>query len=60
MGSLYKFSDGIEAIEERERGKKRSVVGIARYVSAFQEAEVGDRVEVTVRATVTPDGEFDT
>lgn len=43
-------------------GYPRSILGIARYVgiSAFQETEIGDKVEVTVRATVTPDGEFDT
>lgn len=43
-------------------GYPRSILGIARYVgiSAFQETEMGDKVEVTVRATVTPDGEFDT
>lgn len=66
FGSLYKLSYGIEAIEGGKRkqslGYPRSILGIARYVgiSAFQETEMGDVVEVTVRATVTPDGEFDT
>lgn len=46
--------------KKRSLAYPRSILGIARYVSAFQEAAVGDAVEVTVRATVTPDGEFDT
>lgn len=68
LGHFTSFPMGLRPLRggggERKQslGYPRSILGIARYVgiSAFQETEMGDKVEVTVRATVTPDGEFDT
>lgn len=57
------FPMGLRPLRGRDRKKSwvsKKHSGYCEICSAFQEMEMDDMIEVTVRATVTPDGEFDT